>query len=125
MVSKKTTTTHDHGSGSHVHPVTPAEGSPSRKEKLIIRLERYVQHNLEHAERLERMAEEAERWNGLETARLFRTTEDNIFLQNTTLEKAALLLKNACQAVSHNMQFLYILRNDCITPKIIYICGGK
>ena len=71
------------------------------------------------------MAEEAERWNGLETARLFRTTEDNIFLQNTTLEKAALLLKNACQAVSHNMQFLYILRNDCITPKKIQLCGGS
>jgi len=95
MVSKKTTTTHDHGSGSHVHPVTPAEGSPSRKEKLIIRLERYVQHNLEHAERLERMAEEAERWSGMETARLIRTAEDNIFLQNKPLEKAALLLKTS------------------------------
>jgi hypothetical protein len=70
MVSKKTTTIHDHGSGPHVHPGTPAEGSPSRKEKLIIRLERYVQHNLEHAELLERMAEEAERWSGLETGSL-------------------------------------------------------
>jgi hypothetical protein len=95
MVSKKTTTTHDHGTGHHIHPVTPAEGHPSRKEKLIIRLERYIQHNLEHAEMLERMAEEAERWNGLETARLIRTAEDNIFLQNKPLEKAALLLKNA------------------------------
>ena len=95
MVSKKTTTPHNHGSGPHVHPVTPAEGSLYRKEKLIIRLERYVQHNLEHAELLERLAEEAERWNGLETARLIRTAEDNIFLQNQPLEKAASLLKNA------------------------------
>ena len=95
MVSKKTPTIHDHGSGAHVHPVTPAEGSPSRKEKLIIRLERYVQHNLEHADMLERMAEEAERWSGLETARLIRTAEDNIFLQNKPLEKAALLLKTS------------------------------
>jgi hypothetical protein len=61
---------------------------------LIIRLGRYIQHNLEHAERLERMAEEAERWNGLETARLIRTAEDNIFLQNKPLRKAALVLKN-------------------------------
>jgi hypothetical protein len=95
MVSKKTPTIHDHGSGPHVHPVTPAEGSPSRKEKLIIRLERYVQHNLEHADMLERMAEEAERWSGLETARLIRTAEDNIFLQNTPLERAALILKTS------------------------------
>jgi len=95
MVSKKTPTIHDHGSGPHVHPVTPVDGPPSRKEKLIIRLERYIQHNLEHAEMLERMAEEAERWNGLETARLIRTAEDNIFLQNKPLEKAAVLLKNA------------------------------
>jgi hypothetical protein len=95
MVSKKTTTIHDHGSGPHVHPVTPAEGLPSRKEKLIIRLERYIQHNLEHAELLERMAEEAERWSGLETARLIRTAEDNLFLQNKSLEKAAVFLKNA------------------------------
>jgi hypothetical protein len=94
MVSKKTTTIHDHGSGPHVHPVTPAEGPPSRKEKLIIRLERYIQHNLEHADMLERMAAEAERWNGLETARLIRTAEDNIFLQNQPLEKAALILKS-------------------------------
>jgi len=95
MALKKTTPFHDHGSGSHVHPVTPAEGSPSRKEKLIIRLERYVQHNLEHADMLERMAEEAERWSGLETARLIRTAEDNIFLQNKPLEKAAVLLKTS------------------------------
>ena len=74
--------------------MTPAEGPPTRKEKLIIRLERYIQHNLEHAEMLERMAEEAERWNGLETARLIRTAEDNIFLQNQPLEKAALILKS-------------------------------
>ena len=44
---------------------------------------------------LERMAEEAERWSGLETARLIRTAEDNIFFQNTPLEKAALLLKTS------------------------------
>jgi hypothetical protein len=55
---------------------------------LIIRLERYVQHNLEHAEMLERMAEEAERWSGLETARLIRTAEDNIFLQNKPLSNS-------------------------------------
>ena len=95
MVSRKTTTIHDHGSGPHVHPVTPAEGPPSRKEKLIIRMERYIQHNLEHAEMLERMAAEAERWSGLETARLIRTAEDNIVLQNKPLGKAAFLLKNA------------------------------
>ena len=95
MVSKKTTTTHNHGSGPHVHPLTPAEGHPSRKEKLIIRLERYVQQNLEHADMLERMAKEAERWSGLETARLIRTAEDNIFLQNAPLEKSALLLKTS------------------------------
>jgi hypothetical protein len=94
MVSKKTSTIHDHGSGSHVHPVTPAEGSPSRKEKLIIRLERYVQHNLEHAELLERLAAEAEGLGNLPTARLIRTAEDNIFLQNKPLEKAALILKS-------------------------------
>jgi hypothetical protein len=40
------------------------------------------------------MAEEAERWSGLETARLIRTAEDNIFLQNQPLEKAALILKS-------------------------------
>ena len=88
MASNKTPTTHGHGSGPHVHPVTPAEGSPSRKEELIIRLERFVQHNLEHAEMLERMAEEAARWKGLETARLIRTAEDNIFLQNKPLSNS-------------------------------------
>jgi hypothetical protein len=41
------------------------------------------------------MAEEAERWSGLETARLIRTAEDNLFLQNKPLGKAAILLKNA------------------------------
>jgi hypothetical protein len=81
MVSKKAPPSHDHGSGPHVHPMPPAEESPSRKEKLIIRLQRYVRHNLEHAEMLERMAAEAERWSGLETAQLIRTAEDNIFLQ--------------------------------------------
>lgn len=87
--------THDrHGSGLHLHPVSLAEKPPSRKEKLIIRLERYVQHNLEQAELLERLAEEAERWSGLETARLIRTAEDNIFLQNKALEKAAVILNS-------------------------------
>jgi hypothetical protein len=94
MATRKSIPHHDYGSGSHVHPVTPAERSPSRKEKLIIRLERYVQHNLEHAEMLERMAAEAKRWSGLETARLIRTAEDTIFLQNKPLGKAAVLLKN-------------------------------
>ena len=94
MVSKKTTANHEHGPGSHVHLMTPAEGPPSRKEKLIIRLQRYVQHNLEHAEMLERIAEEAEGWSGLETARLIRTAEDNIFLQNQPLEKAIMFLKS-------------------------------
>jgi hypothetical protein len=94
MASIKPSTPHHHGSGFHLHPVPLAEKIPSRKEKLIIRLERYVQHNLEHAELLERLAEEAERWSGLETARLIRTAEDNIFLQNKALEKAAVILNS-------------------------------
>jgi hypothetical protein len=97
MVSKQTTPPHHHGSGLHDHPVPPVKPKPSPREKLIIRLERFLQHNLEHADMLARWAEEAESWGDLPTAKLVHTAEASFFALNKPLEKAIVRLKNeAC-----------------------------
>jgi hypothetical protein len=94
MALKKSAAHHHHGLHLQVYSDTTLGKTLSRREKLVIRLDRYVQHSLEHAGLLERMAEEAEGCQEMETARLIRTAEKNLFLQNRSLEKAALILKS-------------------------------
>jgi hypothetical protein len=67
---------------------------PSSREKLIIRLERFLQHNLEHADMLARLAEEAGCGGDLPTAKLIHTAEASFFDLNKPLEKAITRLKN-------------------------------
>lgn len=99
MGLKQTITQHDHGSDLHGHAVPPMKQKPSPREKLIIRLELFLQHNLEHADMLERWAGEAEHWGDLSTAKLIRTAEASFFALNKPLEKAVLRLKNETKAL--------------------------
>ncbi len=67
----------------------------SPKEKLIMRLEHYINHNNEHAASFEQLADAAAHCGDKEASEEIRAALETIALQNEHLEKALLLLKSS------------------------------
>lgn len=80
---------------SHHHDA-PAETavSISAKEKLTIRLEHLVRHNLEHADSYRNLAGEAAELGADQVSRLIAAVAESVARQNQDLENALSLLKS-------------------------------
>jgi hypothetical protein len=124
MGLKQSINQHHHGSDLHDHPVPPAKPKFSSQEKLIIRLERFLQHNFEHADMLSRWADEVERWGDLPTAKLIHTAETSSYTLNKPLEKAIARLKKETRATDSKRSRPRIPKNplasDSPRPKAAY-----
>ncbi len=73
----------------------PAEAavSISAKEKLAVRLEHFVRHNMEHADFYRKLADEAAALGADQASRLIATVAENAVRLNQDLEDAISLLK--------------------------------
>jgi len=91
---------HDHPHGetdsTHHHDEPPAEGSsPSRRERLTIRLLHTIRHNHDHSATYRSMAEEAQELGAEEAARWIRSAAEQNLRQTEQLEIALAALKNS------------------------------
>ncbi|HQN17628.1 MAG TPA: hypothetical protein PKV86_00750 [Syntrophobacteraceae bacterium] len=87
---------HHHGPDDHCceHAIGPVKAlSLSAKEKLIIRIDRFLKHNSEHADHYRELADTAVAVGGEEAARQIRAAMACIIRQNEHLEQALVQLK--------------------------------